>query len=135
MSGYKTYKRMQDLDYNCASLGMTLTDGRTNGFPYGQQSAEQFFICVPDDDGTKLPVYTRGISLFNGDLEACEGFIRGWIKHQEYINALGFGKKIAIAEIKIADHYQGERVKRAIMEGTDPGYNNVLPDSKINAPF
>ena len=140
MSGYQTYKRMRDLDQACASLGMELADGIPHStlsyrYPSGG-SADQFFICVPEDDeGTHLPVYSRGIPLFSGDLDACESFIVGWRRHAEYTSALGFGKKIATAERKTADHYRGERIKRAIIEGRDPGYSGVLPDNEINAPF
>ena len=130
MAGYRTYQRMQDLDQACASLGMVLADGSMYSnlsyrYPSGQ-SADQFFICVPEDDGTSLPVYSRGIPLFSGDLDACESFIVGWRRHAEYTSALGFGKKIATAESKTADHYRGERIKRAILEGKDPG---VLPNA------
>ena len=130
MTGFKTYQRMRDLDQACASLGMVLADGSihsTLSYRYPSSgSAEQFFICVPEDDGTHLPVYSRGIPLFSGDLDACESFIVGWRKHTEYTTALGFSKKIATAERKTADHYKGERIKRAIMEGKDPG---VLPNA------
>ena len=130
MSGYQTYKRMRNLDQACASLGMVLADGSMYSklsyrYPSGGP-ADQFFICVPEDDGTSLPVYSRGIPLFSGDLDACESFIVGWRRHADYTSALGFGKKIATAERKTADHYKGERIKRAIMEGKDPG---VLPNA------
>ena len=130
MTGFKTYQRMRDLDQACASLGMELADSSMYSnlsyrYPSGG-SADQFFICVPEDDGTSLPVYSRGIPLFSGDLDACESFIVGWRKHTEYTTALGFSKKIATAERKTADHYKGERIKRAIMEGKDPG---VLPNA------
>jgi len=136
MTGFKTYQRMRDLDQACASLGMVLADGSSYStlsyrYPSGG-SADQFFICVPEDDGTHLPVYSRGIPLFSGDLDACESFIVGWRKHTEYTNGLGFKKKIATAECKTADYYKDKRLKLAIMEGRDTGYNGVLPESDLD---
>ena len=136
MSGYQTYKRMRDLDQACAGLGMVLADGIPHStlsyrYPSGG-SADQFFICVPEDDGTSLPVYSRCLPLFSGDLDACESFIVGWRRHSEYTTALGFGKKIATAERKTADHFKGQRIKRAIIEGQDPGYSGVLPESDFD---
>jgi len=136
MTGFKTYQRMRDLDQACASLGMVLADGSSYStlsyrYPSGG-SADQFFICVPEDDGTHLPVYSRGIPLFSGDLDACESFIVGWRKHAEYTTALGFKKKIATAESKTADHYKDKRLKQVILEGRDPGYNGVLPESDFD---
>jgi hypothetical protein len=52
--------------------------------------------------------------------------VRGWERHQEYTTGLGLNNKIATAERRTADHYRGERIKRAIMEGRDPG---VLPNA------
>jgi hypothetical protein len=134
MSGYKTYQRMQDLENNCHQLGFMLDGHGRHGYGF-TVNEDIFYIRVPEDDGTNLPIYTRGIEVFAGDLTQCECFIRGWQKHQEYVNALGFKNKIAMAERKTADHYKDERIKRAIIEGRDPGYNGVLPDSEINAPF
>ena len=73
--------------------------------------------------------------MFAGDLSSCECFIKGWQKHQEYTTMLGFKTKIANAEKKTADHYQGERLKHAMLNGRDPGYNGVLPDNEHNSPF
>lgn len=140
MAGYKTYKRMMDLEHNCIKLGFMLDGYGLHGHGHGHgiivsANEDIFFIRVPEDDGTALPVYTRGIELFAGDLAQCECFIRGWQKHLEYMNALGMKNRISAAERRTADHYQGERVKRAIVEGRDPGYSGVLPDGEHNAPF
>jgi len=134
MAGYKTYKRMQDLEHNCNKLGFMLEGHGRHGYGF-PGNEDIFFIRVPEDDGTVLPVYTRGIELFAGDLAECECFVRGWQKHQEYLNALGFKQKITNAERKTADHYKGERLKQAIVQGRDPGYSGVLPDGEHNAPF
>ena len=139
MVGYKTYLRMQDLESDCHKLGFTL-DGRGEhvsrlskfGFPTNE---DVFFIRVAEDDGTRLPIYSRGVEMFAGDLSSCECFIKGWQKHQEYTTMLGFKTKIANAEKKTADHYQGERLKHAMLNGRDPGYNGVLPDNEHNSPF
>ena len=134
MPGYRTYQRMQDLEKSCHQLGFMLDGHGLNGYGF-TVNEDIFFIRIPDDDGTSLPIYTRGIEVFAGDLTQCECFIRGWQKHQEYTTGLGFKNKISIAERRTADHYRGERIKRAIIEGRDPGYNGVLPDSEVNAPF
>jgi hypothetical protein len=134
MSGYKTYQRMQDLEANCNKLGFMLEGHGRHGYGF-PGNEDIFFIRVPQDDGSTLPVYTRGIELFAGDLTQCESFVRGWQKHQEYLQALGMKNKITAAERKTADHYKGERLKRAIVDGRDPGYSGVLPDGQHNAPF
>lgn len=137
MSGYKTYQRMQDLEKRCHALGFILDGTGRHGFglhSYGERDI--FFLRVPPDDGTILPIYTRGLEMFAGDLTECECFVRGWEKHQEYIKYLKFDKKVAAAERRVSDHYKGERIKRAILEGSDPGYSGVLPeDNDANIPF
>ena len=133
MSGYRTYQRMQDLQQRCDALGFMLDGTDRHGLGlHGHGDRDIFFLRVPLDDGTSLPIYTRGVVMFAGDLTECECFVCGWEKHQEYTNGLGFKKKIATAERKTADHYRGERIKRAIMEGRDPGYSGVLPESDYN---
>lgn len=134
MSGYRTYQKMQDLERRCNAQGFVLEGRGRRGLSHFDDT-DVFYICVPQDDGTILPIYTRGIEMFAGELNDCLSWIRGWEKHQEYVSFLKFDKKIAAAERKTADHYKGERIKRAIMEGKDPGYDGVLPDSKANAPF
>lgn len=117
---------MQDLERRCNAQGFQLDGRGRRGFTHFEHDV--FYICVPEDDGTVLPIYTRGIEMFAGDLTECLCWIRGWEKHQEYVNFLKLGKKIADAERKTADHYKGERIKRALIEGKDPGYTGVLPD-------
>lgn len=142
MSGYRTYQKMQDLERRCNAQGFVLDGCGRHGAqwslhwdPSQHGDRDEFYIRVPEDDGTILPIYTRGIEMFVGNLTECLCWIRGWEKHQEYVNFLKFGKKIAAAERKTADHYKGERLKKAIMEGQDPGYSGVLPDSKANETF
>lgn len=134
MSGYKTYQKMQDLERRCNAQGFVLEGRGRRGLSHFDNE-DVFYICVPQDDGTSLPIYTRGIEMFAGDLSRCLCWIMGWEKHQEYVNFLKFGKKIAEAERKTADHYKGERIKRVLTEGRDPGYSGVLPDSKANETF
>jgi len=136
MSGYRTYQRMQDLQQQCDKLGFLLDGTDRHGLGlHGHGDRDIFFLRVPLDNGTSLPIYTRGIVLFAGDLPECECFVRGWERHQEYTTGLGLNNKIATAERRTADHYRGERIKRAIMEGRDPGYSGVLPDNEINAAY
>lgn len=141
MSGFKTYQKMQELERRCNEQGFVLDGCGRHGSqwslhwdPSQHGERDEFYIRVPEDDGTILPVYTRGVEMFVGNLIECLCWIRGWEKHQEYMSYLKLTRKIANAERKTADHFQGERIKRAILEGEDLGYPGIAPNGKASRP-
>lgn len=45
-------------------------------------------LCLMARDN-ELPIYNRGAELQTGSVEELTAFLRGWIKHKEYLTVIG----------------------------------------------
>ena len=84
---------------------------------------------------TKLPVYARGISIFNGTVEDCVCFLQGWYKQREYLTVLLRLKtdRIEDAEQKLVDKYNADMLVTALKTGKDIGWMTPKEDDPNHA--
>ena len=89
-----------------------------------------FSISIPDSTNEKvLPVYSRNVSLYNGTAEECLAFIRGMNAYKNYINMLGFEKKIAKSETDYYDKLNAKRLMHAVTNGSDIGMDKLREEN------
>ena len=136
MTNYNHYRIINDLTGLATRLGFEIRQSRGQFNSYEQSNGADFALAVPADDGDVLPIYTRGVTIFSGSAEDCINFMHGWMKHQEYMNILGFkDKTIADREEKLASKRKMDRMTKAITDGKDPGVDWYEGKEDEDMPF
>jgi len=138
MTNYNHYRIINDLTGLANKLGFEIKPNRGafNSYAYEQNGGADFSLAIPDDDGTILPIYSRGVVIYSGSAEDCIHFMHGWMKHREYMNILGFkDKTIADREEKLSSKRKMDRMTKAVIDGKDPGPDWYEGKDEEDVPF
>ena len=94
MTGWIGYTSIMRLKEEAESLGFEIGPGSY------QLRSDTLCLRVPEDPSSyqTLPVYTRGVTIFEGSVEDMKQFLNGYIAHQRYMHMMGLSKIIKKAE-------------------------------------